>query len=103
MQENVKKVLKMAELSRLDLAAGLAPEEAEKKLEQFARQFGDVVALMDTLAEVDTEGIEPLYWPLSAPAASVREDVAAKRNSREELLKNSPEQDGQFFVVPRIV
>ena len=58
---------------------------------------------MDTLAEVDTTGVEPLYWPLGAPPAPPREDVAERHNTREELLRNAPEQDGQFFIVPRIV
>lgn len=103
MQESQKKVLAIAKLARIDLVRGLSPEEAEKKLALFASQFNDIVALMDTLKDVDTEGVEPLYWPLMAPTASLREDEAARRNTREELLRNAPEQDGQFFIVPRIV
>lgn len=97
------KVVKIAELARLDLGIGLAREQAEEKLATFAAQFDDIVALMDTLGEVDANGVEPLYWPLAAPVAPPREDVTERRNTREELLKNAPEQDGRFFVVPRIV
>ena len=101
--ESKDRVLQVAKLARLDLGAGLSPEEAEAKLATFARQFDDIVALMDTLSEVDTAGVEPLYWPLGAPPAPPREDVAERHNTREELLRNAPEQDGQFFIVPRIV
>ena len=101
--ESKERVLGIAKLSRLDLGAGLAPEEAEAKLATFAGQFDSVVALMDTLSAVDTEGVEPLYWPLSVPATPPREDVASRHNTREELLQNAPEQDGQFFIVPKIV
>ena len=103
MEKSLEKVLGVASLARLDLGMGLATEEAEKELARFAKQFDDIVALMDTLAEVDTENVEPLYWPLSAPVAQPREDVAVRHNTREELLRNAPEQDGEFFVVPRIV
>lgn len=98
-----ERVTKIAKLARLDLGAGLSPEEAKTKLVMFAKQFDDIVALMDTLAEVDTTGVEPLYWPLGSPAAPPREDVAIRHNTREELLRNAPEQDGEFFIVPRIV
>lgn len=101
--ESQERVLRIAELSRLDLGFGLSPEDAEAKFALFAGQFADIVALMDTLAEVDTAGVEPLYWPLAAPFTPPREDVAARHNTRGELLGNAPEQDGQFFIVPRIV
>ena len=101
--QSSEKVQAIAKLARLDLTRGLPPEDAEKALALFAEQFDNIVALMDTLAEVDTEGVEPLYWPLAVPAAPPREDVAERHNTREELLRNAPEQDGQFFVVPRIV
>lgn len=101
--QSQEKVVRVAKLARLDLAEGLTPAEAETKLARFAKQFDDIVALMDTLSEVNTAGVEPLYWPLSAEPAPPREDVAVKTNTREELLQNAPEQDGQFFVVPRIV
>ena len=103
MNDSITKVLAVAKLARLNLTEGLSPEEADKKLILFAKQFDDIVALMDTLGEVETSGVEPLYWPLAAPQAPPREDVTARNNTREELLANAPEQDGQFFVVPRIV
>jgi aspartyl-tRNA(Asn)/glutamyl-tRNA(Gln) amidotransferase subunit C len=95
MDSSKDRVVKVAKLSRLDLG--------EKKLDTFAAQFDDIVTLMDTLGEIDTNGVEPLYWPLAAPAAPPREDAVAHDNTRGELLRNAPEQDGQFFVVPRIV
>ena len=101
--QSQEKVLRVASLARLDLGAGLSDEEASAKLALFARQFDDIVGLMDTLAQVDTTGVEPLYWPVSGPTESLREDEAIRHNTREELLRNAPEQDGQFFIVPKIV
>ncbi len=85
MSKSIDTVVSVAKLARLDLTEGLAPDEAERKLALFAGQFDSLVALMDTLGEVDTQGVEPLYWPLTAHEAPPREDIAAKRNTREEL------------------
>ena len=103
MNKSIDNVVAVAKLARLDITEGLSPAEAETKLALFAKQFDDIIALMDTLGKVNTEGVEPLYWPLATPSAPPREDVAIRHNTREELLANAPEKDGMFFVVPRIV
>ncbi len=87
-------VAKMAVLSRLEV-----PEERQ---ERFARQFGDILSYMEILAQVDTQGVEPLYSPVTHDAC-LRPDAAENRRQRAEVLGNAPEQDGQYFVVPRIV
>ena len=84
----------MAELSRL------AVTDEEERL--FAPQFGDILAHMDLLSRVDTEGVEPLYSPL-AQAAATRPDQAERVRTRAEVLANSPEPNPEYFVVPRIV
>lgn len=87
-------VAHMAALARLSVT------EEEKTL--FARQFGDILAYMEVLSKVDTDGIEPLYNPVPH-ASAMREDRAEHRRSREEVLQNAPERDEGLFLVPRIV
>lgn len=94
MKITTEQVASIARLARLDIA----PEH----LERFAGQFGDILDYMDVLNGVDTTGIEPLYSPVDA-ATAVRPDVVDVHCTREQLLANAPESDGQFFVVPRIV
>lgn len=89
-----EEVRHMAALSRL------AVTQEEECL--FARQFGGILAHMDILSRVNTEGIEPLYSPL-AHAAQTRKDEAVNRRTRAQVLANAPETDGEYFVVPRIV
>lgn len=89
-----KDVAHMAALSRLSVS------KEEQAL--FARQLGDILRYMDVLAQVDTEEVEPLYSP-AQHAAPAREDQAANRRTRQEILANAPEQDGEYFIVPRIV
>ena len=89
-----EEVAHMAALSRLRVS------DEEQKL--FARQFGDILGYMDVLAQVNTANVDPLYSPVQ-PAAEGREDRAVNRRSREEVLANAPEADGEYFIVPRIV
>lgn len=87
-------VAKIANLSRLDL-----PKE---KLEMFAGQLGDILEYMDKLGELDTDDVEPLYSPVEHTTV-LRKDTVRKDYQRDEVLSNAPKQDGQFFIVPRIV
>ena len=64
--------------------------------------MGDILAYMDVLAQVDTSDVEPLYSPAQHPGPQ-REDVAARKRERSEVLANAPEADGEYFIVPRIV
>ena len=94
MKISPEKVARIAQLSRLDL-----PQD---KLELFAGQVGDILDYMDKLGELDTDGVEPLYSPV-AHTTVLRKDEVRKDYKREDVLSNAPEQDGQFFIVPRIV
>jgi aspartyl-tRNA(Asn)/glutamyl-tRNA(Gln) amidotransferase subunit C len=94
MKISPEEVAKVASLSRLDLS--------EDKLELFAGQLGDILDYMDKLGELDTSEVEPLYSPVKHTTV-LRRDEARKDYKREEILANAPEQDGQFFIVPRIV
>ena len=89
-----EKVARMAELGKLKL------DEATQ--ERFARQFSDILRYMDELNAVDTREVEALYRPVQHNAAT-RPDLVTASLDREKLLAGAPEQDGQHFVVPRIV
>jgi len=94
MKISPEEVAKVARLARLDIS--------QEKLELFAGQVGDILAYMDKLGELDTADVEPMYSPVKHTTV-LRKDEARKDYAREEILANAPEQDGQFFIVPRIV
>ncbi|MBU1249105.1 MAG: Asp-tRNA(Asn)/Glu-tRNA(Gln) amidotransferase subunit GatC [Proteobacteria bacterium] len=94
MKISPEEVARVARLARLDLA--------EDKLELFADQLGDILTYMEKLSEVDTEGVIPMFTPVEHVTVT-RPDVVKKEYEREEILSNAPEQDGEHFIVPRIV
>ena len=97
--------LSLAEFRHLCRLASLEPDPSGQ--EQLAAECAATIAYMDKLAELDTTDVEPLYSPTdlfedSSPLAG-REDIAAHRRKREEILAGAPESDGVFFTVPLIV
>jgi len=89
-----EEVAKVARLARLDLS--------QETIGQYAAQLDGILEYMDTLSELDTASVAPMYTPVDQVSV-MRDDVARKDYSREDILKNAPETDGAFFIVPRIV
>lgn len=94
MKISPEEVARVARLARLDL-----PDD---KVDLFAGQLGDILSYMDKLSEVDTAEVEPMYSPVEHTTV-LRPDEPRKEYSREDVLSNAPEQDGEHFIVPRIV
>lgn len=94
MKISSEEVAKVARLARLDLS--------QDKIDQYAAQLGGILGYMDKLGELDTANVQPMYTPVDQVSV-MREDVVRKDYSRAEILKNAPETDGAFFIVPRIV
>ena len=84
----------VANLARLQLSS--------EEVEAMAGQLGDLLSYMAKLNELDTEGITPTTHAISIVNA-FREDVVKPSLDREKTLSNGPQQDGEFFVVPRII
>ncbi|TEU21443.1 Asp-tRNA(Asn)/Glu-tRNA(Gln) amidotransferase subunit GatC [Oenococcus oeni] len=74
----------------------------DQQLNLFTGQLANILDLVETLNEVDTDGVKPTYT-VSDNINLLREDVAVKSNQKNELLANAPEtQDGQIKV-PAII
>ena len=89
----IKDVEHVAKLARLEL------NEAEK--EMFTEQLGDVLAHVEKMNEVDTTNVEPMNHPIDFVNV-MREDNKIYENTREELMSNAPDIEGEFFKVPKI-
>ncbi len=91
---SMKEVEHVARLSRLELS------EAEK--ERMRQELDSILAFIDKLRALDTEGVEPTSH--AVPMTNVmREDVLRPSFPQEEMLANAPERSGEFFRVPKII
>ncbi|WP_416148772.1 Asp-tRNA(Asn)/Glu-tRNA(Gln) amidotransferase subunit GatC [Salipaludibacillus sp. HK11] len=80
----------VANLARLDFT--------EKEIEQYAVQLDEIISFAEKLNEIDTENVEPTSHVLDVRNV-LREDEVKPSLSRDESLKNAPDQkDGQFKV-----
>ena len=90
-QDQVRKV---AKLSRLDLS--------DAEVAEFTGQFSAILGYVEKMNDLDTENVEPLAHCL--PVHNVfREDQVKPSLGAEKILANAPQQDGEFFKVPKIL
>ncbi|MFA6989935.1 MAG: Asp-tRNA(Asn)/Glu-tRNA(Gln) amidotransferase subunit GatC, partial [Candidatus Gastranaerophilaceae bacterium] len=62
---------------------------------------GAILEHVEQLNEVDTTNIEPMAHAF--PIKNVmREDVVKQEFTREEMLKNAPDEEDGFFKVPKM-
>ena len=87
-------VRKVARLARL--------ETPEDRLEPLARELNGIIAWIEQLAEVDTDGVEPMT-SVVGQALPMRDDVVTEGGDASKILANAPRSSGGFFVVPKVV
>lgn len=94
MQIDDKLVRHVAKLARLELT--------DEEFAHYGRQLQVILEYVDQLKEVDVEGIEPLAH--AGDFVNVfRADEARPSLPKEDALRNAPEREGDFFVVPRVI
>ncbi|MDR1576789.1 MAG: Asp-tRNA(Asn)/Glu-tRNA(Gln) amidotransferase subunit GatC [Deltaproteobacteria bacterium] len=100
---NPQTALAMAKLARLGLDGDPADSAYHARLAQLAQDFDRIVSYMDILAEVDTQGVEPMYSPMVDPLGPRLDEPLANASSKaDHILERAPETVGRFFSVPRI-
>lgn len=87
-------VRKVANLARI--------REPEERLEPLAREISGIMAWIEQLNEVDTDGVEPMTSAVQV-ALPMREDVVTDGGDPARVLSNAPKSDKNFFVVPKVV
>ncbi len=87
-------VIKVAQLAKLKLS--------EEEVELFSKQLPQIVRFVEKLSELNTEDVKPFY-ELIERTTPMREDLPEDGLSQEEAIKNAPEAENGFFVVPRVV
>jgi len=84
----------VAKLARVSLS------EEEKAL--FQEQLEEIVGYVNDISRVDVTGVQPMAHSTTSQNV-FRPDEARLGLDREAVLKNAPLNDGQQFLVPKIV
>lgn len=95
-----KKIIKREDVEYLSRLIRVELNEEEKR--KFEKELGKILEYVEKLNEIDTENIEPTYHVI--PIKNVfREDIPQSSFPKEEILKNAPDKDENFFKVPKII
>jgi aspartyl-tRNA(Asn)/glutamyl-tRNA(Gln) amidotransferase subunit C len=89
-----EEVLHVARLARLSMS----PAEADKMREQ----LDNILAYIRQLDRLDTTDVVPTSHAVEM-GTPFRDDFVRPFEEKEEILKNAPDREGDFFRVPRII
>lgn len=87
-------VRRIAHLSRI------AIEDSE--VERLRGELNAILAFVETLSEVDVDGVEPLTSALPMQMKK-RADVVTDGGIVDEILANAPSREDHYFVVPKVI
>jgi len=90
-KDTVKHIAKLARIS-LD----------EKKINSLSKDLSSIMKFIEKLNELNTEKTVPLTSIINASLQS-RKDEVLDGKIRDQILKNSPEKNVEFFVVPKVI
>ena len=91
---DLKTIKYISKLSRISV-----DDEKAKKL---AGDMNSIFDFIEKLKELNTDNVEPLT-SVAETTLKLRVDEVKSGNIREQVLKNSPDENEDFFVVPRVV
>ena len=91
---DLKTIKHISKLSRISVD--------DKKADKLAGDLNSIFDFIEKLNELNTDNIEPLT-SVAETTLKLRADEVKSENIRDKILKNSPEENEDFFVVPRVV
>jgi aspartyl-tRNA(Asn)/glutamyl-tRNA(Gln) amidotransferase subunit C len=94
MSIDTEKVRQIAFLARIKV-----PED---HLDGLAGELNQILGFVEQLAEVDTDGVEPMT-SVADVRAPMREDVITDGGYPDKVLANAPDRVDDFYTVPKVV
>ncbi len=91
---DLKTIKHISKLSRISVD--------DAKADKLAGDLNSIFDFIEKLNELNTDNVEPLT-SVAETTLKFRADEVKSENIRDQILKNSPEENEDFFVVPRVV
>ena len=90
-KDTVKHIAKLARIS-LD----------ERKISSLSKNLSSIMEFIEKLNELNTDKTIPLTSIINASLRS-RKDEVTDGKIRDQILKNSPGKNEEFYVVPKVI
>ena len=94
MSIDLKTIKHISKLSRISV-----DEQRAKKL---VDDLNSIFDFIEKLNELKTENIKPLT-SIAETTLKLRSDEVKSKNIREQIIKNSPKDNEDYFVVPKVI
>ena len=94
MSIDLKTIKHISKLSRISLD--------EKKAEKLAGDLNSIFDFIEKLNELKTDNVEQLT-SIAETTLKLRSDEVKSKNIREQIIKNSPQDNEDYFVVPKVI
>ena len=91
---DLKTVKHISKLARISIE-----DEKAKKL---AGDLNSIFDFIEKLNKLNTDKVEPLT-SIAETTLKLRNDEVKSENIRDQILKNSPNKNKDFFVVPKVI
>ena len=87
-------VKKVAKLSRISLR--------DNKIDSLSKDLDSILTFVEKLNELDTKEIKTLK-SIADKTLEARNDIVDDGKIKDDVLKNSPEKNEDFFIVPKVI
>ena len=94
MSIDLKTIKHISKLSRISVD--------EKRAEKLADDLNSIFEFIEKLNELKTDDVKPLTSKAET-TLKFRSDEIKSKNIREQIIKNSPEDNEDYFVVPKVI
>ena len=91
---NLKTIKHISKLSRISVD--------DKKAKKLEGDLNSIFEFIEKLNELNTDKVKPLT-SIAETTLKFRTDEVKSKDIRNQILKNSPEKNEDFFVVPKVV
>jgi aspartyl-tRNA(Asn)/glutamyl-tRNA(Gln) amidotransferase subunit C len=91
---DLKTIKHISKLSRISID--------EKRAEKLADDLNSIFEFIEKLNELKTDNVEPLT-SIAETTLKLRFDEVKSKNLRDQIIKNSPQENEDYFVVPKVI
>ena len=94
MSVDTRTVRRIAHLARIAVA--------DDEVEHLQGELNAMLAFVEQLNEVDVSGVEPMV-SVTPMTMAMREDVVTDGEIADDIVKNAPATQDNYFLVPKVV